>query len=1231
MKYNDLTKKELLEKINKQESEINRFRSLIEENDGVITLIDENLKVLFRSPSSAKITGWNDAEFNILPHDEYIHPDFFDYTQQKIKKALESPKIPIPVLFQAKHKKGNYIWLEGVITNMIKDKNVGGIIVNVKDVTDRENILKDLKSKNEKFDKIVATSPGLIFSMRQNKNGSFKYTYTSNAVKNIYGFNFEEIDENTNKIYRLIHPDDFWPLRENIEATRSKLIPLKCEYRYYHPTKGLIWHEVTALPELEPEGTVIFHGIITDITERIDAQKKLVKANRLYLFISKINLIIAHTRNEEELFKKACDIAVKIGKFKMVWIGLVDEKTKDVLPVMVSGISDGYVSNIKTITINDVPEGRGPVGTSIRDNKFVISNDIVNDPKMLPWKENALKNGYLSLISLPIRKFGKAIGSFSFYADEKDFFDIEEIALLKAATKEVSFALEVFEKEALRINAETEVVESEKRYHTLTEVSPVGIFRTDALGVATYVNTRWNEISGVTLKEINTYGWINSIHLEDREGVLKHWSDSKTLNDFSVVEYRFLRKDGTIVWVMENSIPERNSEGEIVGYIGTTTDITALKKVEKKFIEANKKLESVMEAIPDLLFEIDINGLIHNYHSHKDDLLAAPPNVFLGKKISEVLPPEVSEICMSAIQEAKKTGFSKGKQYSLTISNEIKWFELSIAPMLEKENHFVCLSRDITISKLSKNRIKRSEERYKGLIDSLEVGVVIHSSDSSIILSNKKASQLLGFNENELKEKRSNNTEWSLVFENGLYLKSEDFPVNKIIKTKQPIKNFTIGIKRDSIEEITWALVNGFPVLDEDKNIIEVIISFIDISERKLMEIEILKRTEDAETANKAKSDFIANMSHEIRTPLNGIIGFTNLLMDSSLNKDQLEYMTTVNESAVSLTKIVNDILDLSKIESGKFDLYLENVNLYQLTNQVIDLFKFQAIQKGIKLSLDFDKNIPQIIKADSIRLKQILVNLLSNALKFTSFGEVSLDVYVVPLKSKKYIKIYFSVKDSGKGIREENYEKIFKSFIQEDNSTSRTFSGTGLGLSISNHLLSLMGTKLQLKSKIGEGSDFSFEVKFLKAPIEEISEIQNEKLQPKKTVFPNNDLTVKKILIVEDNNINMLLAKKLVKKIIPTSVIFEAKEGNEAIQMCNTELPDLILMDIQMPHVNGYDATIEIRKMNGAENIPIIAITAGILKGEKEKCFEVGMNDYLSKPIIISDLETKLKKWLYN
>jgi PAS domain S-box-containing protein len=1231
MKYSELTKNELLEKINKQESEINRFRSLIEENDGVITVIDENSKVIYRSSSSAKITGWTNAEFNSLPQEEYVHPDFYNYTQLKIKKALESPKIPIPVLFQVKHKKGNYIWLEGVITNMINDKNVGGIIVNVKNVTDRENLLKDLKSKNKKFDKIVATSPGLIFSLRQNVDGSFKYTYASNAIKNIYGFNFEEIVENTNKIYGLIHPDDFETLRKKIEATRSKLIPLKCEYRYNHPTKGLIWHEVNALPELEPKGTVIFHGIITDITERIESQNKIIKANRLYLFLSQINLTIAHVTNEELLFKKVCDIAVNIGKFKMCWIGLVDKKTKNVIPVSVSGLDDNYLSSIKTITINNVPEGKGPVGTSIRENTFIICNDIENDPDMLPWKVHALERGYLSLISLPIRKFGKAIGSFAFYTDEKGFFYKEEIELLKAVAKEVSFALEVFEKETLRIKAETEVVENEKKYHTLTEVSPVGFFCTDVFGNATYVNNRWSEISGMTLEELNKSEWINSVHEKDQKKVLEHWSDINTLNDFSLIEYRYKHKDGSVVWVMENSIPERNPEGKIVGYIGTTTDITTLKEVEKKFIEANKKLESVMDAIPDLLFEIDINGLIHNYHSHKDDLLAAPPNIFLGKKISEVLPPEVSEVCMSAIQEAKETGFSKGKQYSLTISNEIKWFELSIAPMLEKENHFVCLSRDITISKLSKNRIKRSEERYKGLIDSLEVGVIIHSSDSSIILSNKKASQLLGFNENELKEKRSNNTEWSFVFESGLYLKSEDFPINKIIKTKEPIKNFTVGIKRDSIEEITWALVNGFPVLDEHKNIIEVIISFIDISERKLMESEILKRTEDAETANKAKSDFIANMSHEIRTPLNGIIGFTNLLMDSSLNKDQLEYMTTVNESAVSLTKIVNDILDLSKIESGKFDLYVENVNLYKLTNQVIDLFKFQAIQKGIKLSLDFDKNIPQIIKADSIRLKQILVNLLSNALKFTSFGEVSLDVYVVPSKSKKYIKIYFSVKDSGKGIREENYEKIFKSFIQEDNSTSRTFSGSGLGLSISNHLLSLMGSKLQLKSKIGEGSDFSFEIKFLKATIEETSEIQNEKLQPKKTVFPNSDFSIKKILIVEDNNINMLLAKKLVKKIIPTSVIFEAKEGNEAIQMCNTELPDLILMDIQMPHVNGYDATIEIRKMDGTENIPIIAITAGILKGEKEKCFEVGMNDYLSKPIIVSDLETKLKKWLYN
>jgi CheY-like chemotaxis protein len=351
--------------------------------------------------------------------------------------------------------------------------------------------------------------------------------------------------------------------------------------------------------------------------------------------------------------------------------------------------------------------------------------------------------------------------------------------------------------------------------------------------------------------------------------------------------------------------------------------------------------------------------------------------------------------------------------------------------------------------------------------------------------------------------------------------------------------------------------------------------------------------------------------------------------MKTNLEKNQLEYMKTLNESANTLMEIINDILDFSKIESGKLELNIERIDLLEIANQVIDLFKNQAIAKDIDLILQIEENVPTYVLADPLRLKQILVNLISNALKFTLTGKIRLSIKEVSSSENTFSKLEFSVKDTGIGIKKENQKKIFYSFVQEDNSTTRRFGGTGLGLAISNQLLGLMKSKLELKSDFGKGSNFFFTVELKKVKSKKVikNKVGDDSFKNKKVNVDDNRNF--KILIVEDNKINMLLSKTLLKKLVPNCRIVEANNGDEAVLQFKTEQPDLILMDIQMPEKNGYETTAEIRNLNTSENIPIIALTAGIMLGEKEKCLEAGMNDYISKPIIEAELEQKLIQWL--
>lgn len=886
----------------------------------------------------------------------------------------------------------------------------------------------------------------------------------------------------------------------------------------------------------------------------------------------------------------------------------------------------------------------------------------------------------------------------------------------------------------VRKAAEEALRQSENEFHVLAESMPQIVWATRPDGWTVYFNQRWVDYTGLSLEESYGHGWNKPFHPDDQQRAWDAWQNATQNGSTYEIECRLRRADGIYTWWLIRGIPLLNEHGTILKWFGTCTDIHEFKQVEEA--------------------------------------------------------------------------------------------------------------------------LRVSEKKFIELLDNLSSGVVTHAPDTSIIYFNKRACELLGMTPEQMLGKQALDPQWSFLRADGTPMPLAEYPINQVLSTQNSLQNLILGISQPNVDKVRWVLVNGLPTWDAARQLQSATITFVDITERKEAEdkintaqielqrllidaersrLTLLSLTEDqketeielmqyrdhleelvkertfeleiakeqAESANRAKSDFLAVMSHEIRTPLNGVMGLTYLALQTELSEKQRNYLNHLQYSGEILMATINDILNFSKIEAGKLTLERVDFSLDDVLRGISDLLAARAHGKDLELVFHTEVNVPRLLIGDPQRLSQILLNLVSNAIKFTQVGEVVLKIRLVeqhddPGQNNQAV-LEFSVRDTGIGMTEEQMSRLFHPFSQADSSISRKYGGTGLGLTISQRLVKLMGGDIWAESQFGVGSVFTCSIpveqqpesittinqassfdaiqtvpeltglhvlvvdqhiatqEFLRSTLESftfkvttaqcaeeglllleksgddpfnlvlinwkfsggldgveaarcirqdtrlantpiillgnqedvqlmaITEGLNGSLLKPITrsqlfdavmqVFGHQSLTHarpthknisaetleklrgKHILLVEDNEINQLVAVEILQQM--GLLVSVADDGEQAVQMARQDVYDAILMDIQMPGMDGYQATAQIRGLtptfqqgelvpnsefispqssllerdkplrSNFAQIPIIAMTANALNGDNQKALEAGMSDYVSKPVDIAQLASVLAHWV--
>jgi len=913
-------------------------------------------------------------------------------------------------------------------------------------------------------------------------------------------------------------------------------------------------------------------------------------------------IVLSSTNYLLDALCQILDTALKVESIDCGAIYLVnDDGSADM--VLHKGLSDKFIEGCSHCDAGSPRAGIIKAGKWIYRDRSYIETSIFNDLR---------DEGLRSIADFPVKYNGRAIAAIILASRTYDEISPNARVALEALAASIGGTI-------ARIKAEDELKAAHDQLFSIIDFLPDATFVIDQSKKVVAWNRAMEEMTGICKEDIigkGDYAYGLPFYGEPRPILIdiidKHnvrieskYSNisrkERTINAEAYVPSLFNGK-GAYVWATASLLYD--SDGNPIGSIESIRDITDRKLTGDALRESEERYRNLVENLNDAIFSVDSQGYITYLSPVVEKIFGHIAEDMTGEYFGHFVLPED----LPGLQESfERTMAGKVEPYEFRIldkDNCVRYVMTSSHPLMgsSQRSGLTGVLTDITERKRAEEALQESEKTLQVFLNAIPEPALLLDTQMAVLASNKAMASSLDKSSAELIGK------CAFDFIPPHIAELRKAWIKEVIRSAKPVCFEDSRSGRHFFNCVS-------PVLDESGRVSKVAIFAIDITQRKRAEGELKSAKEEAEAAARAKSEFLANMSHEIRTPMNAIIGLTGLLLDMDLKLEQKEYIETIRSSGDSLLAVINDILDFSKIDSGKMELERQTFDLRSCMEGALDMMAQKAAEKGLNLAYMTGDSVPSTIISDPTRLRQILVNLLSNAVKFTEKGKVEVSITPQALEDGK-CNLHFAVRDTGIGIPKDRMDRLFQSFSQVDMSTTRKYGGTGLGLAISKRLVEIMGGRIWAESKPSRGSVFHFTL-----PVD----VSSDRL-PKTAVAPSqpksNAHANMRILMAEDNAVNQKVMIKMLERLGYRADV--AADGTEVLKMLELQAYDLVLMDIQMPEMDGLEATREIR-----QRWPlwpkIVALTAYALEGDKEKCLDAGMDGYIAKPVKMDDLKAAL------